>query len=138
MTYTEVKERAGKRYFYRVRSIRNGRKFRKERIYLGVNLSGGSLSEKEARADKKLLKEGSLRITLMDIPPGTYAITVLDDEDSNDRMKYNLLRMPQEGYGFSNNIKPVLKCPPYEKCTFRVGKGHTRLEIEIQYFREQS
>lgn len=57
MTYTEVKEKNGKRYYYRVRSSRAGKKFRKERIYLGANLSGQLLSEKEKRADKILLKD---------------------------------------------------------------------------------
>jgi len=57
MVYTEIKERNGKKYFYRVRSIRNGKKFRKERIYLGCNLKEGELLTKEAVADKELLKE---------------------------------------------------------------------------------
>ncbi len=88
--------------------------------------------------DKHLLEEGILRITLIDLPPGIYSISVLDDEDGNDKMKYNLLRMPKEGFGFSNNIKPRFKSPPYEKCTIQVGEGETHLEIEIQYFREKS
>jgi len=57
MTYTEVKEKGGKKYYYRVRSNRIGGKFRKERVYLGADLSGKSLSEKEMGADKILLKD---------------------------------------------------------------------------------
>lgn len=57
MTYTEIKKKNRKIYYYRVRSIRIGKKFRKERIYLGLNLSDKSLSEKEIQADKILLKE---------------------------------------------------------------------------------
>ena len=57
MTYTEVKEKGGKKYYYRVRSVRVGSGFRKERAYLGVNLPGKSLSEKETDADKMLLKD---------------------------------------------------------------------------------
>ncbi len=56
MTYTEVKQKNGKKYYYRVKSIRNGSKFRKERIYMGVDLSTTALSEKEFDADKKLMK----------------------------------------------------------------------------------
>lgn len=54
MVYTEVKEKNGKKYYYRVRSIRNGRKFKKERIYLGKGLLKSELSKKEGIADKKL------------------------------------------------------------------------------------
>lgn len=56
MVYTEIKERNHKKYFYRVRSIREGKKFRKERIYLGCNLSKEELINEEQKADRKLLK----------------------------------------------------------------------------------
>ena len=54
MAYTEVKEINGKKYYYRVRTIREGRRFRKQRIYLGKNLSINRLIIKEIDADKKL------------------------------------------------------------------------------------
>jgi len=55
MTYTEIKIRNNKKYYYRVRSIRNDKKISKERIYLGANLSKEQLSKKESEADKKLV-----------------------------------------------------------------------------------
>ena len=57
MAYTEIKEQNGRKYYYRVRSIRKGRKFRKERIYLGKNLLNEVLILKEREADKKLNME---------------------------------------------------------------------------------
>tara|TARA_Y100000310_G_C20199306_1_gene586119 strand:- start:24 stop:482 length:459 start_codon:yes stop_codon:yes gene_type:complete len=54
MTYTEIKEIHGRKYYYRVRSVREGLKFRKERIYLGKGLTKRELVLKEAFADKKL------------------------------------------------------------------------------------
>ena len=53
MTYTEIKKRNGKKYFYRVISIRNGQKISKKRIYLGVNFSKNELAIKESNADKE-------------------------------------------------------------------------------------
>ncbi len=53
MAYTEVKERNDKSYFYRVRSIRERDKFKKQRIYLGKDLSKKDLSLREEEADKK-------------------------------------------------------------------------------------
>jgi uncharacterized protein (DUF2141 family) len=87
---------------------------------------------------KTVLKDGNIQLTLEDIPPGIYAISLLDDEDENGRMKFNILRMPKEGYGFSNNAKPGHRSPPFEKCTFSVGEGNTNLRIEMQYFREKA
>ncbi len=55
MTYTEIKEKGDKKYYYRGKSIRNGKKVDKQRIYLGANLKKQELKEKEIEADKKLL-----------------------------------------------------------------------------------
>ncbi len=62
MTYTEVKKRIGRRYFYRVRSTRNGKKFKKIRIYLGKDLSKAQLSIKEIEADSRLNPEKKLKV----------------------------------------------------------------------------
>lgn len=53
MAYTEIKQKKEKMYYYRVKSIRNGKKFKKERIYLGVNLPRKELLLKESEANRK-------------------------------------------------------------------------------------
>ncbi len=55
MAYTEVKQRNGKKYLYRVRTLRQKNKFKKLRIYLGKDISKLELQEKEKQADKELL-----------------------------------------------------------------------------------
>jgi uncharacterized protein len=54
MVYTEIKKINGSRYFYRVKSFREGKKFRKERIYLGKNLKENELKVIIKETDKKL------------------------------------------------------------------------------------
>lgn len=53
MAYTEIKQRNGKNYFYRVRSVRDGKRISKDRIYLGVDLLEKELSLRKSMADKK-------------------------------------------------------------------------------------
>jgi len=53
MAYTEIKERKKKKYYYRVLSIREGKKVSKRRKYLGVNLMPKKLSNKEKVANKE-------------------------------------------------------------------------------------
>jgi len=55
MVYTEIKEKNGKKYFYRVLSVRKGPKIEKKRIYLGVDLNKNNLTNKEKQADKELM-----------------------------------------------------------------------------------
>jgi predicted nucleotidyltransferase len=57
MAYTEIKTINGKKYYYRVISIRNGNKISKKRLYLGFGLSNLELLKKEKKADEKLLSK---------------------------------------------------------------------------------
>jgi Fic family protein len=54
MAYTEIKKIKGKKYAYRVLSIRRGDKVSKKRVYLGVDLLKSKLAEKEQEADREL------------------------------------------------------------------------------------
>ena len=56
MTYTEIKKRNSKMYYYRVISVRQSKKILKKRIYLGVDLPAESLNIKENEADERLSK----------------------------------------------------------------------------------
>ncbi len=55
MPYTEIQERNGKKYYYRVQSVRVGNKVTKKRIYLGSNLEKKEITKKEKDADIELL-----------------------------------------------------------------------------------
>lgn len=55
MAYTEIRNINGKRYYYRVLSIRNESKVSKKRVYLGHGLSNSALLKKEKKADEQLL-----------------------------------------------------------------------------------
>ena len=87
---------------------------------------------------KTSLKEGMMEIILDDILPGTYVISLLDDVNGNDQMDYKLIKIPSEGYGFSNNIKPGLKHPSYDHCSFQIPEEQFRIKIEMQYFRKKT
>jgi predicted nucleotidyltransferase len=62
MAYTEVRDIKGKKYYYRVISIRKNKKISKKRVYLGVSLSNSELLNKEKIADKKLLSKKKEKI----------------------------------------------------------------------------
>ncbi len=57
MAFTEVRNINGRKYYYRVISVRNGNKVSKKRRYLGTELSNLEIIEKEKGADKKMLTE---------------------------------------------------------------------------------
>jgi len=44
MAHTEIQEKNGRKYYYRVRSFRDGNRIRKERVYLGADLEKKQVS----------------------------------------------------------------------------------------------
>jgi uncharacterized protein (DUF2141 family) len=80
------------------------------------------------RFDKKNMQNGKLKCIIRDLPPGKYTFTLLDDSNKNDKMDYNLVGLPKEGYGFSNNLKPTIKgAPNYNDCLVTVSYTHLTL-----------
>lgn len=53
-----------------------------------------------------------------DLPKGEYAISMYHDENSDGECNRNILGIPKEPYGFSNNIKPQFSAPSYKDCKF--------------------
>ncbi|MFT6747662.1 MAG: hypothetical protein ACJAZ2_002019 [Glaciecola sp.] len=89
---------------------------------------------KDFHVQKSTSKNGIITFILKDIVKGKYAITFLDDENSNKEMDYSFLGLPEEGFGFSNNVKPgFLSAPKYEKCTFDIYTDK-ELTLNVQYW----
>jgi uncharacterized protein (DUF2141 family) len=82
---------------------------------------------------KDKLKDKTLEYNINTLPPGRYAIALLDDENKSGDMEYSKLGIPKEGYGFSNDAKPLLSCPPYKKCLFEIGEGTNVHKIKVRY-----
>jgi uncharacterized protein (DUF2141 family) len=77
--------------------------------------------------------DGRCTITLDDLAPGEYAISVLHDENGNGKPDTNFLGIPKEGIGTSNNAKGRLGPPAYADCTFTCTGQAASIHITIQY-----
>lgn len=67
------------------------------------------------------------------VPPGTYALFVLHDANSNNKMDKNFLGIPKEGYGASRNKLPFAAAPTYNDNRFEVANNSTvRLSIKLR------
>ncbi len=64
MTYTEIQEKNGRKYYYRVKSVKKGKKVTKVRGYLGVNLSKKEIHKLEKEMDKTLNKSLNSLLTI--------------------------------------------------------------------------
>jgi len=83
---------------------------------------------------KVVVRGGSTRCVFNDVAPGTYAITVIHDENDNGKLDKNFLGMPTEGYGVSNNRTYATKAPIWSECKFVVARGkNPELGISLRY-----
>ncbi len=67
------------------------------------------------------------------ITPGTYAISVFHDENSNGKLDANLLGIPCEGVGASNNARGHFGPPKFEAAAFQFAGGKLELKMTIAY-----
>jgi uncharacterized protein (DUF2141 family) len=64
---------------------------------------------------------------------GTYAVSVIHDENSNGKLDTNFLGIPREGVGASNNAKGHFVPPKFDAAAFNFSGEHLVLKITITY-----
>ena len=62
----------------------------------------------------------SSEISFDSIFPGKYAIQFFHDENKNQKMDFNLIGIPKEKFGSSNDVKPILGPPKFKKMLFEI------------------
>ena len=65
----------------------------------------------------------SAGISFDSISPGKYAIQFFHDENENQKMDFSLIGIPKEKFGSSNNVKPILGPPKFEKMLFNLTEN---------------
>lgn len=75
---------------------------------------------------------GETVFVVKDIPPGTYAIKMMQDENGNGKFDQSWLGLPLEPYGFSNDARPVFSAPDFAATKFTLEPGSNKLTIHLQ------
>jgi uncharacterized protein (DUF2141 family) len=77
--------------------------------------------------------KGENVVTFSNLPYGVYALAAIHDSNSDNRLNQNMLGIPSEGFGFSNN--PPLKAGPasFAESEFFVSGTKTVVQIKMQY-----
>lgn len=71
---------------------------------------------------------------IKDVPPGTYGVSVLHDENSNLKLDTNIFGVPKEGYAVSNNAKARRFGPPqFSDALIEHGSENSTLELKVTY-----
>jgi uncharacterized protein (DUF2141 family) len=98
--------------------------------------SAGDFPKKPEKAVARTSSVISNRHAVCDFPrvgPGSYAISVIHDENSNGKLDTNLMGIPREGVGASNDAKGHFGPPKFDAAAFRFPGGRLALTITINY-----
>jgi uncharacterized protein (DUF2141 family) len=77
---------------------------------------------------------GRASVTFANVRPGIYAVAVLHDENENEKMDFNFLGMPLEGYGFSNDAAATFGPPSFEAASFKLSPRNSYVAVKMRYF----
>lgn len=67
----------------------------------------------------------------VDLPPGTYAVSVYEDLNGNHKLDHNFLGIPREPVGASNNPHARMGPPRFKECSFHVGASPKNISITV-------
>lgn len=102
--------------------------------YLVFNAASGFPAD-----PSKAIRHGFLPITPgahqmrinVTLPPGTYAVSVYEDLNRNHRLDHNLLGIPREPVGASNNPAPRMGPPRFDDCSFNINGKTQDITISL-------
>lgn len=91
-------------------------------------------ADKAFRTAKLSINKKTTSVSFPGLPSGTYAIAILHDENDDQKMNTNMLGIPKEGYGFSNNASGLFGPPSFSKASFSYRSGEIRsISIRTKY-----
>jgi uncharacterized protein (DUF2141 family) len=61
-----------------------------------------------------------------------YAVMVFHDENSNGKLDKNILGIPKEGYGASNNLARKMRPPTFDEARFSISSDQS-VEVKLFY-----
>ena len=66
------------------------------------------------------------------LAPGDYAVAAFHDEDRDGDLNTNLLGMPTEGYGFSNEARGIFGPPGFDAAAFTIKADEERPAVTVK------
>lgn len=75
---------------------------------------------------------GTVSMQFTNLPHGDYAIAIYHDVNNNKELDKNMLGIPSEPYGFSNNIVPTFRVPTFDEARFSFRETASSMTIRLQ------
>jgi len=84
-------------------------------IYLKLSHDSKTMEARKVEIDAKTL---TAQTVFENLSYGVYAVSLIHDENKNEKLDTNFFRIPVEGYGFSNNPAKRMGMPKQKEIEF--------------------
>lgn len=91
-----------------------------------------------ARADSAYIRpDGTAEVRLKQVTFGKYAAALYLDENQNGIIDRNVVGIPTEAYGFSNNVRAKWSVPSFRKVLFTCHQAIDTIPSRVAYWSKQ-
>jgi len=107
----------------------------KGKLYIGWYNSADAFPEPSRSVYRKIVEvenKESVEVPFENIPPGIYAVAVFLDKNGNGKIDKNILGIPKEKYGFSNNKYPLTRAATFTEAAFTIGEKELSISIRLK------
>ena len=73
-----------------------------------------------------------VEVVFAKLPPGSYALSIFHDVNGNQELDTNLVGMPTEPYGFSQNARGSFGPPSFSDMAFEIGTEGSAMEVRLE------
>lgn len=77
-------------------------------------------------------RDGRVRVTIADLPPGPYAVAAYQDVNGNQQLDRTWLGVPSEPYGFSRDARPGLSPVEFGEASVDVPTAGVVVPVRLQ------
>ena len=85
---------------------------------------------REYRVEYFMVTSKETTVTIENLAHDEYSIALYHDLNSDGECNLNFISIPKEPYVFSNNVKPVLSAPSFERTKFALNSNRT-IQIKL-------
>lgn len=80
-----------------------------------------------------LISQGKAVAVFAGLKPGSYAINFYHDENGDEKLDKNILGMPTEGYGFTNDARGSFGPPDFTAAEVNVNGADVQQSVTVAY-----
>ena len=101
-------------------------------LYIALHDSAATYAAAQPVASQTApMRNGAAQVVFLGLPPGRYALRAFADENGNTKLDTNMLGIPTERYGFSNDARGTMGPPDFEASALPVGTSDLTTVIHL-------